>query len=88
EEGFDIRVLKNRIGLSTTFFQYIDGPQILANPISPTSGYTTYYINALKTRKTGLELTLTATPVKLHDFSWDVMTNWSTFKDVYLELPP
>ncbi|MDI3567796.1 hypothetical protein OWC48_46585, partial [Bradyrhizobium sp. Arg816] len=62
EEGFDIKVLKNRLGLSTTFFQYIDGPQILANAISPTSGYNTYYINALKTRKTGLELTLTATP--------------------------
>ncbi|MEZ2337735.1 SusC/RagA family TonB-linked outer membrane protein [Mucilaginibacter sp. RCC_168] len=88
EEGFDIKVLKNRLGLSTTFFQYIDGPQILANAISPTSGYNTYYINALKTRKTGLELTLTATPIKLHDFSWDAMANWSTFKDVYLELPP
>lgn len=88
EEGFDLRVLKNRIGLSATLFQYIDGPQILANAISPTSGYTTYYINALKTKKTGLELTLTATPIKTANFSWDVMTNWSTFKDVYLELPP
>lgn len=88
EEGLDVRVLKNRLGLSTTFFQYIDGPQILANAISPTTGYSTYYINALKTKKTGLELTLTATPVKTSDFSWDVMTNWSTFKDTYLELPP
>lgn len=88
EEGADIRVLKNRLGLSATFFQYIDGPQILANAISPTTGYTTYYINALKTKKTGLELTLTGTPVKSKNFSWDIMTNWSTFKDVYLELPP
>jgi len=88
EEGLDIRVLKNRIGLSATFFQYIDGPQILANSISPTTGYTTYYINALKTKKQGLELTLTATPVKSHDFSWDLTANWSTFKDTYLELPP
>ena len=88
EEGFDIRVLKNRLGLSTTFFQYIDGPQILANAISPTSGYTTYYINALKTRKTGLELTLTATPIKTSNFSWNVMSNWSTYTERYLELPP
>jgi outer membrane receptor protein involved in Fe transport len=62
-------VLKDRLGLSTTFFQYIDGPQILANAISPTSGYTTYYINALKTKKTGLELTLTGTPIKSGSFS-------------------
>lgn len=88
EEGLDIRVLKNRLGLSATYFQYIDGPQILANAISPTTGYATYYINALKTQKTGIELTLNATPVKLKNFSWDVNVNWSTFKDTYLELPP
>ncbi len=88
EEGFDLRVLNNRIGLSTTFFQYIDGPQILANAISPTTGYTTYYINALKTEKKGLEITLTADPIKTRDFSWNVSTNWSTYKETYLELPP
>lgn len=88
EEGFDVRVLQNRLGLSTTFFQYIDGPQILANAISPSSGYTTYYINALKTRKTGLELSLTGAPVRTKDFSWDVLVNWATYKDVFLELPP
>lgn len=88
EEGFDVRLLKNRLGLSATFFQYIDGPQILANAISPTTGYSTYYINALKTKKTGLELTLNGTPVRSSDFSWDVTANWSTFKDTYTELPP
>jgi hypothetical protein len=31
EEGFDIKFLKNRLGLSATAFQYIDGPTILAN---------------------------------------------------------
>ncbi|MBO9727991.1 MAG: SusC/RagA family TonB-linked outer membrane protein [Chitinophaga sp.] len=88
EEGFDVKVLKNRLGLSATAFQYIDGPQILPNPISPSTGYTTYYINALKTKKTGYELSLTGTAIKAKDFSWDVLVNWSTFKEVYNELPP
>lgn len=87
EEGIDIRFLKNRIGLSATAFQYTDGPAILANSISTTTGYTTYYINALKTRKTGLELSLTAFPVQNRTYSWESMINWSTFKDVYAELP-
>ncbi|HWJ27378.1 MAG TPA: hypothetical protein VNS32_12610, partial [Flavisolibacter sp.] len=39
EEGFDIRFLKNRLGLSATAFQYVDGPRILQNAISPASGY-------------------------------------------------
>lgn len=88
EEGFDIRFLQNRLGLSATAFQYVDGPQILPNPVSPASGYNTYYINALKTKKTGYELSLTGTAVRTKDFSWDVLVNWSTFKEVYAELPP
>ena len=39
EEGFDIKFLKNRLGVSATAFQYVDGPQILQNPISTASGY-------------------------------------------------
>ena len=64
EEGFDINFLQNRLGLSATAFQYIDGPQILQNPISTASGFSYYYINALKTKKTGYELSLTGTSYK------------------------
>ncbi len=88
EEGVDINFLKNRLGLSFTAFQYIDGPQILQNPISTASGYSYYYINALKTKKTGYEISATGTPIKTKNFNWNVLANWSTFKDVYDELPP
>jgi TonB-linked SusC/RagA family outer membrane protein len=88
EEGFDVKFLGNRLGLSATAFQYIDGPQILQNAISPSTGYTAYYINALKTKKTGYELSLTGTVIKAKNFSWDVLANWSTFKEVYDQLPP
>lgn len=89
EQGFDIKFLHNRLGLSATAFQYIDGPSILANSISSATGFTTYYLNALKVKKTGYEVSLTGTPVKnFHGLSWDVLVNWSTFKDVYKELPP
>ena len=88
EEGFDIRLFENRVGASVTAFQYVDGPQILANPISPSSGYSTYYLNALKTKKTGLEITLTGTPIQMQDgLRWDVLINWSTYQDRYAELP-
>jgi len=88
EEGVDVRFLKNRLALSATAFQYIDGPQILQNPISPASGYTSYYINALKTEKTGYEVSLTGTAIRQRHFAWDVLVNWSTYKEVYKELPP
>ncbi|HTD40250.1 MAG TPA: hypothetical protein VK671_06485, partial [Mucilaginibacter sp.] len=89
EEGFDIKFLKNRLGLSGTAFQYIDGPTILDNPISTATGYTDEFLNALKTKKTGYELSLSGTPIKdLGGFGWDVLVNWSTYKEVYEELPP
>ncbi|QXV67532.1 SusC/RagA family TonB-linked outer membrane protein [Mucilaginibacter sp. 21P] len=88
EEGLDIKFLQNRLGLSATAFQYVDGPQILANAISTASGYTIEYVNALKTKKTGYELSLQGTPIKdISGFSWNVLVNVSTFKDKYLELP-
>ncbi|MFD1469817.1 SusC/RagA family TonB-linked outer membrane protein [Hymenobacter caeli] len=89
EEGFDVKFLGNRLGLSATAFQYIDGPRILPNQISTATGYTTEYINALKTKKTGYEVSLTGAPVQsANGFGWDVLVNWSTFKEVYQELPP
>lgn len=88
EEGFDMKFLQNRLGLSATAFQYIDGPQILQNRISTATGFDYYFLNALKTKKTGYELSLSGTPVKSGTFNWNLLVNWSTFKDVYLELPP
>jgi len=89
EEGFDIKFLQNRLGLSGTAFQYIDGPRILDNPISTATGYTDEFINALKTKKTGYELSLSGIPIKdLGGFTWNVLVNWSTYKEIYLELPP
>ncbi|HEY9000974.1 MAG TPA: SusC/RagA family TonB-linked outer membrane protein [Mucilaginibacter sp.] len=89
EEGLDFKFIKNRLGLSLTAFQYIDGPQILDNSIATGSGYTDEFLNALKTKKTGYEVSLSGTPIKnLGGFTWDVLVNWSTYKEVYEELPP
>lgn len=89
EGGFDIRFLHNRLGFSATAFQYIDGPQILQNPISTATGYSYYYLNALKTKKTGYEFTLSGTPIQMKNtFNWDILVNVSTYQDRYEELPP
>ncbi|MEQ1796795.1 MAG: SusC/RagA family TonB-linked outer membrane protein [Lacibacter sp.] len=88
EVGLDMKFLKNRFGLDVAYFSYTDGPQIFNKQISAASGYSSYTINATKTKKTGLEISVSGTPVKLaNGFSWDVLLNWATFKDVYKELP-
>lgn len=88
EGGFDLKLLKNRLGMEFTVFQYLDGPSILANSISSTTGYSTYYINALKTKKTGYEISVTGSPVRnVNGLLWDVTANFDTYKEVFQELP-
>ncbi|QNK62782.1 SusC/RagA family TonB-linked outer membrane protein [Pedobacter sp. PAMC26386] len=88
EQGIDIKFLHNRLGISATAFQYIDGPQILSNEVSSATGFNRYVLNALKTKNTGYEISVSGTPVKNEQgFSWDVLANFSTYKMVYKELP-
>ncbi|WP_276500830.1 SusC/RagA family TonB-linked outer membrane protein [Terrimonas pollutisoli] len=89
EGGMDIRFVKNRIGLDATYFTYINGPLIFSKPLSQTTGYTGYTTNAVKTKTTGVELTLNGSPIRKKDgLNWDVTVNWSTFREKYTELPP
>lgn len=88
EGGFEVKFLKNRLGLDATYFRYIDGPKIIQQPISSASGYTTNTINARKTQNSGVELSLSGAPIVSKDFNWDVLINWSTYKQIYKELAP
>ncbi|MGK2860680.1 MAG: SusC/RagA family TonB-linked outer membrane protein [Chitinophagaceae bacterium] len=89
EGGMDIRFVKNRINFDATYFTYINGPLIFSKPLSQTTGYTGFTTNAVKTKTTGVELTLNGSPVRNKEgFNWDVTVNWSTFREKYSELPP
>ncbi len=90
EAGLDVRFLRNRLGLEVAYFNYLDGPQIYNKGLSPTTGYNTFVTNEVKTRRTGLEVSLTGIAIKPKrsgGFGWDVLANWSTYKDRYAELP-
>jgi TonB-linked SusC/RagA family outer membrane protein len=88
EAGLEAKFLKNRLGVDLTYFAYIDGPQIFEKPISEASGYNNQVINALKTKTAGVEVALTGSPYRNKEgFSWDVMANWSFYRETLLELP-
>lgn len=90
EAGLEARFFKNRIGFDLTYYRYLDGPQIYRVPLSQSTGYTEYVTNGGKTRRTGLELTVNGTviqPAKPGALGWNVIVNWSTYRDVWAELP-
>ncbi|MCE6989926.1 SusC/RagA family TonB-linked outer membrane protein [Dyadobacter sp. CY323] len=89
EVGLDVRVMQNRLGLDVTYFVSNDGPSIFALPISSTTGYTAALVNGIKTRKNGLEISLTGSPIRSEKgFNWDIVANYSTYKKVLTEIYP
>ncbi len=87
EEGLDVRFFNNRLGIDVAHYNTIDGPKIFNLPVSEASGYGDFKTNGLTTERRGWEVTLNATPVSLSNgFQWDVMVNWSTYKEVLKEI--
>ncbi len=84
EGGLDMRFLKNRLGLSATYFEYKDGPNISNQYISETSGQNYFTTNGGATKRTGAEVSVNGTPVQSRSgFRWEVLANWATYKEVY-----
>ncbi|MCF0050833.1 SusC/RagA family TonB-linked outer membrane protein [Dyadobacter sp. LJ53] len=89
EVGLDVRVMQNRLGLDVTYYVSNDGPSIFALPISSTTGYTAALVNGIKTRKNGLEISLTGSPIRSEKgLNWDIVANYSTYKKVLTEIYP
>lgn len=81
EGGFDIRFLKNRLGIDFNYFSSLDGPGIRDLGISEASGPTAFRTNGIELLRQGVEISLTANPVKTKDFNWDVLVNYANLKE-------
>lgn len=88
ELGTDFRMFNNRLGLDVTYYQNITKNQIINSPLDESTGYSSAIINAGKVRNRGVEVQLTAIPVKTRDFEWNATLTWSTNKNKILELAP
>jgi TonB-linked SusC/RagA family outer membrane protein len=88
EAGFDIRFLNDRLGLSSTYFIYKDGPQIFTASSSETNGSAQSFVtNGFATKRTGFEFSVNGSPVVSKDLRWDVLLNIGTYKEVYDQFP-
>ena len=89
ETGLDVKLWQNRLGLDVTYFESLDGKGIYNLPISEISGYTSALVNGIKTKRKGWEVVLKGTPISNpQGFSWDVLVNWSTYKEYIEEIYP
>lgn len=87
EIGAEFRFFNN-IGLDIAYYRDDNINQIIAVPVSPTSGYLTAQINAGNIQRKGLEISLSATPLKSKNFSWNTIANFSKATSLIKELAP
>lgn len=87
EVGLDVRFLENRIGLDFTYFHNIDGPRISSQQLSNATGYSGAIKNGETTKREGIEIVLSATPVSTKDLKWNVLFNYGKFVETLEKLP-
>ena len=82
EIGTELSFLDGRAGIDFTYYNKRTTNQILTAGISPTAGYTFAAVNAGALSNKGVELQVTASPVKMSNgFAWDVTANYAKNKN-------
>lgn len=88
EGGFDVQMLDNRIGLDVNYYSRRTRDDILSPPISEATGYSAGRQNMGLITNKGWEISLSGTPVKQENFSWDVNYNFGYNQSKIVELAP
>lgn len=86
EFGFDARFLDSRLGLDFTYYKTNSIDQLFGQQVPQGSGIATRFINGADVQNKGVEIILTANPIRTADFNWNVTFNFSKNDSEILEL--
>lgn len=75
EMGIDFRVFNNKLGVDFTYYDQQTTDDILNATISKASGFGSTSVNLGKLQNRGIEILLTAAPVKNNNITWDITVN-------------
>lgn len=77
EVGFDLRFLDNRLGLDLTLYKANSKDMIIPVPVSNATGSSRFITNAGEIENRGIEITLSASPVRQQNFQWNLTSNFT-----------
>lgn len=86
EGGLNVGLFRNRLGLDLTYFFTESSDQILDVTIAASSGYSTLTTNTGILQNRGVEMLLTATPVRTDNFSWDMSLNFTRIRNEVIDI--
>lgn len=81
EIGLDLRFLKNRVGISATYYNATTENSPISVTVSGASGFSSQTINAGEITRKGIELQGFGRPVVSKDFSWDINATYAKVID-------
>lgn len=87
EIGTELRFLNSRLGIDFAYYINNSRDQILQPRVSNATGYILSYVNTGEIENRGIEVSITATPIKKRDFNWEMMLNLSKNKGKVKALP-
>ncbi|MBC9915586.1 SusC/RagA family TonB-linked outer membrane protein [Chitinophaga varians] len=88
EAGLEARFFDGRLGVDATVYKNNTINQLIYIGLPQASGFTNQYINAGNIENKGIEVMLTATPIRKNSFSWNTTLNYATNKNKVLSLAP
>ncbi|OON69625.1 SusC/RagA family TonB-linked outer membrane protein [Hymenobacter sp. CRA2] len=87
EVGADLGFLNDRLNLGATVYRQKTENLLATRNLAPSTGGLTIVNNVASLENKGLELQLTATPVRTANFSWDVTLLYNRNRNKVVDLP-
>jgi len=86
EAGTELRFFKNRLGLELSVYKSNSKDLLVPAKISNATGFDEAQVNAGEIENKGVEISLSAIPVRTKDFTWEMRYNFSTNKNRVIKL--
>lgn len=86
EVGADLRFFMGRLNVDFTYYNNLNKDQIVPVPISASSGFLQQVVNLGAIRNRGIELVVSASPIKTKDFEWETTINYTRNRSMVLSI--
>ena len=87
EGGADLGFFNDRLGLGITVYRQKISNLLLSRNLAPSAGGSTIFNNVGSMENRGLEVVLSATPLKTRDFTWDITLIYNRNRNQITDLP-
>ena len=87
EIGTELAFLQSRLSVDFSYYVNDSKNQIISIPIPNSTGYGFNTVNAGEVQNKGIELTLSGTPIKTNDLTWDLFGTFTKNNSDVLSLP-